>query len=45
MEKIELLLEKIAELHSKAEVERHIREKQGEIFNVFNTIGLRTEEV
>lgn len=45
MEKIELLLEKIAELHSKAEVERHIREKQGEFFNVFNTIGLRTEEV
>lgn len=43
--KIEQLLAEITRLYNQAETRRVEREKQGEFFNVFNTIGLRTEEV
>ncbi|MDE5561150.1 MAG: PD-(D/E)XK nuclease family protein, partial [Bacteroidaceae bacterium] len=42
---IESLLREISDLYKKAEEDRQEREKQGDFFNVFNTIGLRTEEV
>lgn len=42
---IEQLLAEIMRLYNQAEARRVEREKQGDFFNVFNTIGLRTEEV
>lgn len=42
---VESLLREISDLYKKAEEDRQEREKQGDFFNVFNTIGLRTEEV
>lgn len=42
---IEKLLFDIRSLYKQAENRRIQREQRGEIFNVFNTIGLRTEEV
>lgn len=41
----EMLLADIKNLYKQAEERRAHKEKQGEFFNVFNTIGLRTEEV
>jgi hypothetical protein len=43
--KYEQLLAEITGLYKQAEERRIQKEKQGEFFNVFNTIGLRTEEV
>lgn len=43
--KIELLLAEISEIYRCAEENRLEKVKQGEFFNIFNTIGLRTEEV
>lgn len=43
--KIELLLAEISEIYRCAEKNRLEKVKQGEFFNIFNTIGLRTEEV
>ena len=43
--KIEFLLAEISEIYRQAEKNRLEKVKQGECFNVFNTIGLRTEEV
>lgn len=43
--KIESLLAEISEIYRQAEKNRLEKVKQGECFNVFNTIGLRTEEV
>ena len=42
---IESILAEISEIYRKAEKNRLEKVKQGEFFNVFNTIGLRTEEV
>ena len=42
---IEQLLAEITRLYKQAAERRSEREKQGEFFNVFNTIGLRAEEV
>ena len=42
---IEQLLNDIMSLYKQAEERRIQRELRGEFFNVFNTIGLRTEEV
>ena len=43
--KTERLLANILNLYKQSEERRTQKEKQGEYFNVFNTIGLRTEEV
>ncbi len=43
--KYEQLFAEITSLYKQAEDRRAQKEKQGEYFNVFNTIGLRTEEV
>ena len=43
--KIERLLADIMSLYKQSKERRAQKEKQGEFFNVFNTIGLRTEEV
>lgn len=43
--RIESLLSEIINLYKLAEKDKQERIKQGEFFNVFNTIGLRTEEV
>lgn len=43
--KVESLLAEIFEIYGQAEKNRLDKVKQGECFNVFNTIGLRTEEV
>ena len=43
--RIERLLSEITNLYKLAEKDKLERIKQGDFFNVFNTIGLRTEEV
>ena len=43
--KIERLLSKITNLYKLAEKDKREKIKQGDFFNVFNTIGLRVEEV
>lgn len=43
--RIESLLSEITNLYKLAEKDKLERIKQGDFFNVFNTIGLRTEEV
>lgn len=43
--KIESLLAEISETYRRAEQNRLEKVKHGEFFNIFNTIGLRTEEV
>ena len=43
--RIESLLSEITKFYKLAEKDKQERIKQGEFFNVFNTIGLRTEEV
>ena len=43
--RIESLLTEITNLYKLAEKDKQERLKQGGFFNVFNTIGLRTEEV
>ena len=42
---IESLLAEISEIYRRAEKNRLEKMKQGEFFNIFNTLGLRTEEV
>lgn len=43
--KIESLLAEISKIYRRAEKNRLEKAKRGEFFNIFNTIGLRTEEV
>lgn len=43
--KIEQLLAKVTRLYQQSEKKRAKKEERGEYFNVFNTIGLRSEEV
>ncbi len=43
--KIEQLLAKVKRIYQRSEKERAKKKERGEYFNVFNTIGLRSEEV
>lgn len=43
--RIDSLLKEISVLHKQAEVVRSKKESEGGYFNVFNTLGLKTEEV